>query len=236
MTRILVIEDNIELSGALTEALELEGYEVQGVHDGAEGLDEALRGESDLVILDLMLPGLDGYRVLRALRDKGVETPVLILTARAEEEDKLRGFRLGADDYLTKPFGVRELLARVNVLLRRRRSDASAARPTAIASTASPAIHFGDVELHKDARIVRRGGEALSLRPKELDLLIALVERAGRVVSRHELLKEVWGYDSGVTTRTVDVHVFELRRKLEADPGSPRHIVTVWKAGYRFDG
>ena len=235
MTRILVVEDNVELSGALTEALELEGYEVQGAHDGVSGLSEALLGAWDLVILDLMLPGLDGYRVLRDLRDKGLETPVLILTARAEEEDKLRGFRLGADDYLTKPFGVRELLARVNVLVRRRRSDGAAASPTTVASAAAPAIRFGDVELHKDARIVKRGGDVVSLRPKELDLLIALVERAGRVATRHELLKEVWGYDSGVTTRTVDVHVFELRRKLEVDPGSPRFIVTVWKAGYRFD-
>ena len=235
MTGILVIEDSVELLGALAEALELEGYDVRGVHEGSAGLAEALRGESDLIILDLMLPGLDGYRVLRDLRDKGVETPVLILTARAEEEDKLRGFRLGADDYLTKPFGVRELLARVNVLVRRRRPGANTGSAAFVPGTTTPPIRFGDIEVHREARIVKRGGETVSLRPKEFDLLVALVHRAGRVVPRHELLKEVWGYDGNVTTRTVEIHMAELRRKIEADPGNPRFIITVWKAGYRFD-
>jgi two-component system response regulator MtrA len=198
-------------------------------HDGASGLARAQERTADLVILDLMLPGLNGYRVLSALREAGSEVPVLILTARSEEADKVRGFRFGADDYVTKPFGLLELLGRVSALLRRT-GAISARRPHASASR----LTFGDVELLPASHVVLRRGEAVELRPKEFELLMALVRRSGDVVSRLELLRQVWGYDAEVVSRTVDTHIAELRRKLEDDPSHPRHILTVRKIGYRF--
>jgi two-component system alkaline phosphatase synthesis response regulator PhoP len=227
MTRILVVEDNPDLAYGLRNNLEIEGYEVEVVDDGTEGLARARSAGPDLVILDLMLPGMDGYRVLRALRDEGRRMPVLILTARGEEADKVRGLRLGADDYVTKPFGVLELLARVEALLRR------AAPPGR--DGAGPPEHFGDVEVIPASRTVRRGGAPVCLTPKEFDLLYALIKRRGAVATRMELLSEVWGYSVAVLSRTVDTHVAELRRKLEVDPAAPRHILTVRKAGYRLD-
>ena len=226
MKRILVVEDNPDLAYGLRNNLEIEGYEVEVVDDGTYGLARARSGP-DLVILDLMLPGMDGYRVLRALRDEGRRMPVLILTARGEEADKVRGLRLGADDYVTKPFGVLELLARVEALLRR------AAPPGR--DGAGPPERFGDVEIVPASRTVLRGGELVCLTPKEFDLLYALVKRRGAVATRMELLSEVWGYSAAVLSRTVDTHVAELRRKLEADPAAPRYILTVRKAGYRLD-
>ncbi|MBV9774568.1 MAG: response regulator transcription factor, partial [Gemmatimonadetes bacterium] len=207
--------------------LELEGYEVRVAEDGAEGLRQARTDAPDLVILDLMLPEMDGYRVLRALREDGDGVPVLILTARGEEADKVLGFRLGADDYVTKPFGLAELLARVAALLRRAGAGRAAPREDAV-------VHFGAIEVNPAARSVRRSGEEVPLTPKEFDLLFALVRRGGDVASRLELLAEVWGHRAAVMTRTVDMHVAQLRRKLEEDPTDPRHIVTVWKAGYRL--
>jgi DNA-binding response OmpR family regulator len=224
-TRILLVEDNADLAFGLRNSLEIAGYEVVVAEDGPAGLREARAASPDLVILDLMLPGLDGYRVLRTMREDGSAVPVLILTARGEESDKVMGFRLGADDYVTKPFGVLELLARVEALLRR------AAPP---ADDAAAAYQFGDVEVLPHARVVRRGGESVDLTPKEYDLLLALVRRPGQVISRSELLKTVWGYNASVTSRTVDTHVAELRRKLEPQPTTPKHILTVWKTGYRF--
>jgi two-component system, OmpR family, alkaline phosphatase synthesis response regulator PhoP len=170
---------------------------------------------------------MDGYRVLRQIREDGLTMPVLILTARGEEADKVLGFRLGADDYVTKPFGVLELLARVEALLRR-------SKPPAAAGAAQPVQRFGDVEVEVTTRSVRRHGEQVPLTPMEFDLLIALLRRQGAVASRLELLKEVWGHSSAVLTRTVDTHIGELRRKLESDPSTPRHILTVRKAGYRL--
>ena len=173
-----------------------------------------------------MLPGMDGYRVLRQLRDDGLTMPVLILTARGEEADKVRGFRLGADDYVTKPFGVLELLARVEALLRRSRPGPSR-RPQRVRALRRH-------RRRRPTRSVRRQGEAVALTPMEFDLLIALLRRQGAVASRLELLTEVWGHSSAVLTRTVDTHIGELRRKLEHDPADPRHILTVRKAGYRL--
>jgi len=227
MTRILVVEDNPDLAFGLRTTLEIEGYDVDVAGDGAQGIARARAGKPDLVILDLMLPGMNGYQVLRTLRDEGVETPVLILTARGEEADKVLGFRLGADDYVTKPFWRLELLARVSALLRR------AARPSQAA--VAPAEKFGDVVINTSARTVTRNGSSVSLTPKEFDLLVALVRRRGSVASRHELLREVWEHQAEVQTRTVDIHIAELRRKLEPDPSAPRHILTVWKAGYRLE-
>ncbi len=224
--RILVIEDNEDLAFGLRNNLEIEGYAVTVASDGHEGLQQALAESPDLVVLDLMLPGLDGFRVLRELRKSDPKTPVLVLTARGEEADKVRGLRLGADDYVTKPFGLLELLARVEALLRR-------------AGQAVAGGHwiFGDVEVDADRRAVARDGVPVELAPKELDLLVALLRRDGAVASRLDLLREVWGYQEAVAvvSRTVDTHIAELRRKLEAEPANPRHILTVRKAGYRLE-
>ena len=229
MTRILIVEDNPDLAYGLRTGLEIEGYEVQVAEDGETGLDRARAWSPDLVMLDLMLPGMDGYRVLKTLREGGSDVPVLILTARGEEADKVLGFRLGADDYVTKPCGVLELLARVGALLRRSR----------IAEHRAPGgdghERFGSVEINPASRTVMKEGIAVALSPKEFDLLLALVRRRGAVASRVELLREVWGHRVEVMTRTVDIHIAELRRKLEDDPSQPRHILTVWKAGYRLE-
>src|ERR1700741_4879280 len=228
MSRILVVEDNANLAYGLSTSLELEGHKVTVARDGAEGLRAARDQAPDLVILDLMLPEMDGYRVLKTLREEGREVPVLILTARGAESDKVLGFRLGADDYVTKPFGLLELLARVAALLRR------AARPST-GDAAEPGVAtLGEIEVSPAQRAVRRRGEEVPLTPKEFDLLMALVRRKGTVAGRLELLAEVWGHRAAVMTRTVDMHVAQLRRKLEDDPADPRHIVTVWKAGYRL--
>ncbi|HJR61142.1 MAG TPA: response regulator transcription factor [Vicinamibacterales bacterium] len=228
MTRVLIVEDNHDLAFGLRNNLEIEGYAVDVAPDGPAGLAAARRTPPDLVVLDLMLPGMDGYRVLRQLREDGLAAPVLILTARGEETDKVLGFRLGADDYVTKPFGVLELLARVEALLRR-------GRP-AVTATRHPVQRFGEVEVEISTRTVRRQGRTVPLTPMEFDLLVALLRRQGAVASRLELLSEVWGHAADVLTRTVDTHIGELRRKLEQDPSTPRHILTVRKAGYRLDG
>ena len=228
--RVLVIEDNPDLAFGLRNNLEIEGYAVDVAEDGTRGLEMALGASPDLVLLDLMLPGLDGFRVLQGLRQGGSRVPVLILTARGDEADKVRGLRLGADDYVTKPFGLLELLARVEALLRR------AASSDTVREGASAPIRFGEVAIDPAARTVRRGGEEVALAPKELDLLLALIARGGRIASRVELMREVWGHRAAIISRTVDTHVAELRRKLEHDPANPRHILTVRKAGYRFQG
>ena len=228
MKRILVVEDNADLAFGLRTTLEIEGYTVDWAEDGPSGLERAKAGGVDLVILDLMLPGMDGYRVLRAVRETGSTVPVLILTARGEEADKVLGFRSGADDYVTKPFSLLELLARVEALLRR-------SQPAAPAENGKkPALRFGEVEVDPTSRTVHRAGETVSLTPKEFDLLLNLYDREGAVASRHDLLREVWGHRAAVLTRTVDIHVAELRRKLEKDPANPDHILTVWKKGYRL--
>jgi two-component system response regulator MtrA len=230
MPRILIVEDNPDLAYGLRTGLEIEGYDVQLAEDGETGLERARAWHPDLVMLDLMLPGMDGYRVLKALRDGGSDVPVLILTARGEETDKVLGFRLGADDYVTKPCGVLELLARVGALLRRSRMADQRA-----AGAAEALERFGTVEINPASRTVTKDGAPVALSPKEFDLLLALVRRRGAVASRVELLREVWGHRVEVMTRTVDIHIAELRRKLEDDASQPRHILTVWKAGYRLE-
>jgi len=232
-TRVLIIEDNQNLAFGLSRSLEAEGFSVTIAEDGPEGLAAARETTPDLILLDLMLPGIDGYTVLRTLRDEGVGVPVLILTARGEEADKVFGFRLGADDYVTKPFGLAELLERVKALLRR--SSARRGGSDGQAAAAAPAERFGDVAVHTASRTVTKNGSQIALTPKEFDLLVALLRRNGAVAGRFELLKEVWGHQTEVMTRTVDIHVAELRRKLEDDPSAPKHILTVWKAGYRLD-
>jgi DNA-binding response OmpR family regulator len=228
MPHILVIEDNPDLAFGLRNNLEIEGYAIEVAEDGNKGLMRARATHPDLIILDLMIPGLDGYRVLRALREEGYKTPVLILSARGEETDKVRGFRLGADDYVTKPFSLLELLARVEALLRR-------AAPHDVASPeARDVFRFGEITVDPNAQLVYRGTAPVSVTHREFLLLVALARRRGAVVSRQELLREVWGHQSHVVTRTVDTHIMELRRKLEDDPARPRHILTIRKMGYRL--
>lgn len=231
MSHILIIEDNEDLAFGLRRTLEFEGYDVDVAEDGEQGLERARSIEPDLVVLDVMLPGMDGFEVLEALRGAGSRMPVLMLTARDEEADVVMGFHSGADDYVTKPFSTLELVARVRALLRRSGSDANGegAEEALVAS-------FGDVEVDAGSRTVTKGGASVALTPKEFDLLVALLRRQGDVASRPELLDEVWRYsNTEVMTRTVDIHIAELRRKLEDDPSSPRHILTVRKAGYRLE-
>jgi two-component system, OmpR family, alkaline phosphatase synthesis response regulator PhoP len=228
MTRILIAEDDPDLALGLKNNLEIEGYEVQIACDGDAALTRARQWRPELLILDLVMPKLDGLRVLRDLRAHDSSTAVLILTARGDEADKVRGLKLGADDYVTKPFGLLELLARVESLLRRRRGGSPD-------GAADPVLRFGTVEVDQSARRVSRSGAEVTLRPKEYDLLLELLRHRGKVRSRLDLMQAVWGYSSAVITRTVDTHMFELRRKLEDDAASPRHITTVRGVGYRLD-
>jgi two-component system alkaline phosphatase synthesis response regulator PhoP len=228
MSRILVVEDNTDLAYGLRNNLEIEGYQVDVAEDGPQGMAQARRRPPDLMILDLMLPGTDGFRVLKTLRDAGARYPVLILTARGEETDKVRGLKLGADDYVTKPFGVLELLARVEALLRRARPGGNGKpEPRHV-------FRFGDVEIDTATRTVTKGGRDVALAPKEYDLLLALLQRDGAVASRIDLMTEVWGYSAAVLSRTVDTHIAELRRKVDNGGPEARHIVTVRKIGYRL--
>ncbi len=228
MNRVLLVEDNPDLRYGLQRNLEFEGYSVTVEADGHRGLVRARNSKPDLIILDLMLPGIDGFHFLRALRDDGHDVPVLILTARDAEPDKVRGLKLGADDYVTKPFGVLELLARVEALLRR-------SRPETIRDDME-VMRVGQLEVDPHKRRVTRNNAEVSLTPKEFDLLWALVRQQGAVRSREQLMREVWDYQVGVVSRTVDTHIAELRRKLEDNPAKPRHILTVRKSGYRFHG
>jgi two-component system, OmpR family, alkaline phosphatase synthesis response regulator PhoP len=226
--RILIVEDNQNLVLGLKHNLELEGHRVDAAFTGNAGLERARAKDVDLIILDLMIPKPDGYQILRTIREEGVETPVIVLTARGQEDDKVRGFRLGADDYVTKPFGLLELLARVDAIRRRARFTAGGQN-----HHAAP-IELGDIRVEPGTRMVYREGKPIALRPKEFDLLLALARRDGKVASRFELLEEVWGYGADVVSRTVDTHIGQLRSKLEPDPGAPQFIITVRKSGYRL--
>ena len=231
--RILLVEDNLDLAEGLRYNLALEGYEISHVTDGPAAIDAAARWKPELIVLDLMLPGCDGYEVLRTIRARGAAMPVLILTARGEEADKVRGFRLDADQYVTKPFGLLELLERIRALLRR------SARMTGHAGGAAgalpPLLAFGAVRVEQSSRTVTVDGHTVNLTPKAYDLMLALIRRDGAVASRVELLREVWGSAGDVVTRTVDSHMAEIRRKLEPEVAEPRHFLTVWKVGYRFE-
>ena len=223
--KILVVEDNQDLAFGLKTNMEVQGYEVTLAEDGPKGLEIALADPPDLIVLDLMLPKLGGIEVLKNLRASGSSTPILILTAKGNEVDKVLGLRLGADDYVTKPFGLMELLARVEALLRR--TQAPKNKPAAF-------YRFGNIEIYTQSQEVLKDGSAVILTPKEYGLLLALAQRGGAVASRIELMGEVWGHSSAVVSRTVDTHIAELRRKLEHDPAKPRHISTVRKSGYRL--
>jgi two-component system alkaline phosphatase synthesis response regulator PhoP len=224
---ILLVEDDATIRRGLRDALESEGHRVLEAADGLTALGLGLREDPDLVILDLMLPGLDGLEVLRRWRADGLETPVIVLTARGLEEDRVKGLRLGADDYVVKPFGLSELLARVASRLRtwdRERGLVGRAR-----------LRLGDATVDFRARTVRRGGEAVHLTPKEHALLRFLVSREGEALSRPAILAAVWGEEPETTSRVIDMTVLGLRRKIEADPSAPKHVITVPRVGYRFE-
>jgi two-component system alkaline phosphatase synthesis response regulator PhoP len=225
--RILLVEDEPGLVLTLGDRLAAEGYAVETAGDGERGFHLASTEPFDLVILDVMLPKRDGFEVCQSLRRANVSAPILMLTARGEVLDKVLGLKLGADDYVTKPFDMLELLARVEALMRR----APAGTPSEIA-----AYRFGDVHVDFRAAEVTRAGEPVEVTPRELGLLRYFVERRGEVVTRNELLDAVWGYSSTVMTRTVDVHVALLRQKLEETPRYPRYILTVHGTGYKFAG
>jgi DNA-binding response OmpR family regulator len=223
MNRVLLIEDNADLAAGIEYNLRREGLDVRVEETGEQGLEAVALWRPGVVILDLMLPGIDGYEVLQTMRSRGDRTPVLILTARGEEADRIHGFRLDADQFVTKPFGLLELIERVKSLLRRGEDAAS-----------RPKLSFGDVEVDVEARTITRVGQMVTVTPRAYELLLALIRRDGRCATRLELLREVWGHRGAVLTRTVDAHIAELRRKLEEDPANPKHIVTVWKSGYRL--
>jgi len=221
-TRILVVEDDPAILTGLKEKLTLEGYAVQTAADGEAARDRLAEASFDLVVLDLMLPRLDGLSVLRWLRKRDRELPVLILSAKGREEDKVAGLKAGADDYLAKPFGLGELLARIEALIRRARGPVE---PVAIGS-----ITYDPVR----RRVELRSGEEVELSRKELDLLAFLVRNRGRVVSREQILDAVWGHFASSAERAVDYHILNLRKKLERDPGRPRYIVTRHGLGYEL--
>ena len=224
--RVLVVEDEAALRRGLGDALQSEGYQVTTCGRGDEAVALLLSRHFDLLVLDLMLPGKDGLQVLRGLRSAGLRTEVIVLTAKGSEPDRVLGLELGADDYVTKPFSLRELLARVRNRLRRLR-PAVAAPP--------PRFRLGEVEVDLAAFQVTRKGKSEPLSPKEAGILALLFREAGKAVSRHRCLDEVWGTDQFVSTRTVDMHVLNLRQKLEPEPRTPRYLLTVHGVGYRLE-
>jgi DNA-binding response OmpR family regulator len=225
MSKILIIDDDPALCQTLTLSLEGEGYRVVSESDGLRGLERALREAVDLIVLDLSLPGLPGTELLKKLRGRGNVTPVIILTGQKKEEiDRVLGLELGADDYMLKPFGTKELVARVHAVLRR-------GRPVA---PEPEEVRFEGVEVYFKRQTASRDGRPIHLTAKEFGLLRLLVSREGEVVSRQTILNKVWGYDSFPSTRTVDTFVHNLRRKIEADPAHPRHLITVAWSGYKF--
>ncbi len=225
MPRILIVDDEPEMARGLEDNLRFEGYQTLAATNGRDALALALREGPDLILLDVMMPELSGWDVLRSLRQKGLDVPVIMLTARGEEVDRVLGLELGADDYVTKPFSLRELLARVRAVLRR---PGPRQRVEEFA--------FGNIRLHLRARQAFKAGKEVRLTRKEFDLLRYLVEHRGEVITRDRLLDEVWGYAHFPTTRTVDTHILRLRQKFEDDPEHPVHILTVHGQGYKFIG
>jgi two-component system alkaline phosphatase synthesis response regulator PhoP len=225
--RILIVEDEPDLVRALSLNLKAEGFDVISASRGEKGIEDALAKRPDLVLLDVMLPGLNGFDVCRELRRKGFAAPIVMLTARTDEMDRVLGLEIGADDYITKPFGLRELLARIRVRLRK--------HPAGSAADDSK-LRFGEVEVDFDKHEVLRRGRRVELTGKELEVLRLLARHRGEVVSRDRLLDEVWGYEHYPVTRTVDNHILRLRQKLEDQPANPRYILSIYGEGYKFVG
>ncbi|HEX4001187.1 MAG TPA: response regulator transcription factor [Candidatus Acidoferrales bacterium] len=224
--RILLVEDEPTLSLLLQERLEKEGYSVSTCHDGEQCVTHALRGLSDLIVLDIKLPGRNGFDICRDLRRRALNLPILMLTARSDVKDRIKGLKIGADDYLGKPFDVNELLARIEVLFRR----ANNSPPQLI----EPVFSFGDLIVDVNKGEVLRNGAPVELTAKEFGLLQYFIAKPNERLSRQMLLEDVWGYKRVLNTRTVDLHVAQLRQKLEPDPKQPRHILTVFRSGYKF--
>jgi two-component system alkaline phosphatase synthesis response regulator PhoP len=224
--RIFIVEDDPRLLRALSDLLGNEGYGVESAIDGAAAVERAKVEHFDLMLLDVMLPSLGGFEVCKQLRQAGIDTPILMLTARGHVDDKIIGFKSGADDYLTKPFDMNELCLRVEALIRR------AGRSPRMGVTD---YTFAKIQVNFSELRLQRGGKSFILSEREGRLLRYLIENQGKIISRDTLLQEVWGYNSSVYTRTVDVHIVRLRHKVEDDPKNPQHIVTVHGLGYRFD-
>jgi len=227
-TRLLLVEDDAALVLTLTDLLTSKGYQVESVQDGQEALDRASEGNCDLVILDVMLPHKDGFEICRTLRRRAVHTPIIMLTARSQVKDRVSGLKLGADDYLAKPFEPSELLARIEALLRRSSSLHTNSRDST--------FQFGLVTVDFRSTAVRRDGKPIEMSAREFELLSYFIQQQGTTLSREQLLREVWGYDEATLTRTVDAHIWMLRQKLEEDPQNPRHFLTVRGLGYKFAG
>lgn len=221
-TTILIAEDDSSLMRGLCDNFRARGFDVIAASDGLVAVDQALRVPADVIVLDIMLPNVNGYDICRRVRDAGIKTPIVMLTAKSEEDDIIRGLNLGADDYVTKPFGIRELVARVEALLRR-------------AAPSESVIRFGDCELDLNAHTLCRNGKNVTLTSKEFGLLALFARRPGRALTRHEILGRVWGHSVIVTSRSVDRCVTTLRSKIEGDPRNPRFVTTIRDIGYRFD-
>jgi len=228
-TRVLIVEDDEAMSVALRDGFQYEGYAVTLARDGEAGLELATAEAPDLILLDVMLPRMTGLDICRQLRSDGNPVPIIMLTARGQEIDKVLGLKLGADDYITKPFGFMELLARAEAVLRRSRSPLSATEPPAT-------YRFGDVTIDFKRHEARKGSEAVDLSPREFQLLAYFIPHRGEIVTRETLLDTVWDYNAIPFTRTVDMHIAKLRKKIEDNPSDPRHIVTVHRLGYKFMG
>jgi DNA-binding response OmpR family regulator len=226
MRKVLIVEDDEAMSVALCDGFQYEGYAVALAKDGEAGLRLATAERPDLILLDVMLPKMNGLDVCKQLRSGGNGVPIIMLTARGQEIDKVLGLKLGADDYITKPFGFMELLARAEAVLRRSSGQAA---PLAV-------CRFGDVEVDFKRHEASKGGRAIELSPREFELVAFFVQHRGEVVTRETLLDAVWGYNSIPLTRTVDMHIAKLRKKVEDNPADPRHIVTVHRLGYKFTG
>jgi DNA-binding response OmpR family regulator len=225
MAHILVIEDEPDMQRGLRDNLEFEGYDVTVVGDGKKGLDSLVTGRFDLVLLDVMLPGMSGFDICKAARSQGVSIPIIMLTAKGEEVDKVLGLEFGADDYITKPFSVRELLARVKAVLRR--------TPAGVAITEKN-ITIGVLKVNFESYTAEKKGKSVSMSSKEFDVLRYLWQHQKQVISRDDLLTNVWGYDESITSRTVDNFIVKLRKNIEKDPSHPKHIITVHGTGYKL--
>jgi len=227
---ILIIEDEPTMLRGLKDNFEFEGFAVSTASDGQKGLAAALDNKADLIILDIMLPKVNGYEICRQVREKGIETPIIMLTAKGQESDIVLGLNLGADDYVTKPFSIKELLARANAFLRRRRQVEPAS------PRGEPQVYrFGQYELDISSRKLLRKGKEVVLTPKEFSLLVFLVSHAGRALTRDQILQNVWGFNIFVTLRSVDRCITTLRKKIETKPNCPTFIKTVREIGYRFE-
>jgi DNA-binding response OmpR family regulator len=224
MKRILIIEDDPAIRAGIKEAFTTEGYSVSEAETGTKGFELASNNNFDLIILDLILPGKDGIEICKDLRSSGVKTPIVMVTSRKEEIDKILGLEIGADDYVTKPFSIRELLARVKALIRR-----STYEPGNIEEVA-----FADLNINFKRQEMLKGINPVRLSATEYRILHYFIDHEGEVISRDKFLDEVWGYDSYPTTRTVDNYILSLRKKIEDDPANPKHLVTVHKVGYKF--